>query len=124
MESNCPISCFGHRRDISDQKDQVGTSKSHHIICGLYKSLVMLHRSSPEISEFLNIIEIFSTLKLPTQITNKKCSKLSLNYSSPIFPPYKKGISKEFIFKLHNVVCTLYEISYHSYYAWRNATTY
>ena len=113
-ESNCPLLWFGHRRNISDHKKQVGTSKSH-IFCGLYNinSLVNLHRPFPETSEFLNIIEIFSTLKLTMKIMNKKRLMLSLKHSSPKLSAFYEGyFSRNFIFQFYNVVCTLYEISY------------
>lgn len=99
-ESNCPLLWFGHRRNISDHKKQVGTSKSHHIFCGLYNinSLVNLHRPFPETSEFLNIVEIFSTLKLTMKIMNKKRLMLSLKHSSPSFLPFMKGIFQGILF--------------------------
>lgn len=92
-ESKCPLLWFGHRRNISDHKKQVGTSKSH-IFCGLYNinSLVNLHRPFPETSEFLNIIEIFSTLKLTMKIM------LSLKHSSPNCLPFMKGIFQGILF--------------------------
>lgn len=71
MESNRPTCCFRHNRDISDQREQVGPSKSHHILLWLISS-VMPHRLSPEISEFLNILEIVSTHKVTIKITKKE----------------------------------------------------
>ena len=99
-ESNCPLLWFGNRRNILDHKGQMGTSKSHNIFYDLYNinSLVNLHRPFPETSEFLNIVEIFSTPKLTMRIMNKKRLTLSLKHSSPIFLPFMKGIFQGILF--------------------------